>query len=201
MSRRLSTAWVVCATATGLVLAGCSTSNAPTAGVGGEPQKGGTLQVGSNGDIDRMDPQATAYVPTASVMRAITRQLLSYESVDDEAQRITPKGDLATEVPTPGDGGKTYTFKLRDGIQWDLPSGPREITSADVERGLKRVCNPVLGSPHTTYFVNLIEGMDTFCSGFEKVSPTAAAIKDYVEKNDISGITENGDKEVTFKIN
>lgn len=203
MSRRMSrmsTARIVCAMTAGAVLAGCSTANAPNADVGGEPQKGGILQVGSNGDIDRMDPGATAYVPTASVMRAITRQLLSYESVADEAERIKPKGDLATEAPEPTNDGKTYTYKLRDGIQWDLPGGAREITATDVERGLKRICNPVLGSPHTTYFVSLVEGMDTFCDGFAKVAPQAGPMKEYVEKTDISGITQNGDKEVTFTL-
>ncbi len=197
---RMSTARAACLITAGLVLAGCSTANAPTGDTGGEPVKGGILQVGSNGDLDRLDPQATAYVPTASVMRAVTRQLLSYEAVNDEEERIAPKGDLATDVPTPGDDGKTYTFTLRDGISWDLPSGAREITGADVERGIKRVCNPVLGSPHTTYFASLIEGMDTFCSGFAKVAPDAASIKQYAESNDISGISQNGDKEVTFTL-
>src|SRR6202035_745361 len=26
--------------------------------------------------------------------------------------------DLCTEMPQPGDGGKTYTFKIRDGVKW-----------------------------------------------------------------------------------
>lgn len=200
MPRSSSLAKTVCALGVGFALAGCSASSTQTAQTGGEPVKGGILQVGSNGDIDRMDPGLTAYVPTSSVMRAITRQLVSYESVPDEQARITPKGDLATDVPEPTDDGKTYTFSLREGAQWDIAGAPRQITGVDVERGFKRLCNPMMSSPHTTYFVTLIEGMDTFCEGFSKVATQAGPMKEYIEGSDISGITQQGDLTVAFKL-
>jgi peptide/nickel transport system substrate-binding protein len=55
-------------------------------------------------------------------------------------------------VPQPSEDGLTYTFKLRQGANWNAPSGPRQITSADFERGIKRMCNPALGSAALTYY-------------------------------------------------
>lgn len=43
--------------------------------------------------------------------------------------------DLAASLPTPTDGGRTYAFRLRSGITW---SDGREVTVADVRRGLER---------------------------------------------------------------
>lgn len=103
-------------------------------------------------------------------------------------------------MPEPTDDGLTYTLTLRDGVTWDAPSGARAITSADFERGMKRMCNPALGSPFLTYYVSLIEGMDTFCDGFAKVEPTVAAMKDYLETTDISGIETPDDKTVRIHL-
>ena len=49
--------------------------------------------------------------------------------------------DLATTVPKPTNGGKTYTFKLKNGIKFGPPVN-REITSADVKYALERLARP-----------------------------------------------------------
>ena len=65
------------------------------------------------------------------------RTLISYDSSTDETVRITPVGDLATEVPQPSADGLSYTFTIRDGATWNTPDGARQISSEDVERGIK----------------------------------------------------------------
>jgi peptide/nickel transport system substrate-binding protein len=115
-----------------------------SAGQAQEPQKGGTLHILATGEPDHMDPALAGMVPTNNLMRAISRQLISYEASTDENLAIKPVGDLATDVPQPTDNGLTYTFKLRQGAKWNAPSGARQITSTDVERGFKRLCNPHL---------------------------------------------------------
>lgn len=149
---------------------------------------GGTLKVLGAGDVDHLDPALAAYVPTTSVMRAITRQLVSYETVDDEVERLVPKGDLATEVPEPTNDGLTYTFTLREGVQWDAPDGARAVVAEDVTRGIKRLCNPVQSSAMVGYFTSLIAGMQEFCDGFAEVGPEPAAMKEYIEATPISGM-------------
>lgn len=149
---------------------------------------GGTLRILGTEDLDHFDPTSAGLVTTNNFLRAVTRQLISYEGSTDETTRITPKGDLATDVPQPTDDGLTYTFKLRQGAMWNAPSGPRQITAEDFTRGMKRMCNPALGSSALTYYTGLVAGMAAYCDGFSKVEPTVEAMKAYIEGNDISGI-------------
>lgn len=108
----------------------------PTATLAQDGQPGGTLRILGTADIDHFDPTLAALVTSNNFLRAVTRQLISYAASTDEAVRITPEGDLATEVPQPINDGLTYTFKLRQGAQWNAPCGPRQITSAAFERGI-----------------------------------------------------------------
>lgn len=165
-----------------------------------EPQTGGTLRILATGEPDHMDPTLAGMVPTNNLMRAISRQLISYEASADPVAAIKPVGDLATEAAQPTDNGLTYTFKLRQGAMWNAPSGPRQITSADVERGIKRLCNPHMQTSTLTYFTSLIGGLAEFCDGFMKVEPTAAAMKKYMEENDVSGVETPDDQTVVFKL-
>lgn len=165
-----------------------------------EPQTGGVLRILATGEPDHMDPTLAGMVTTNNLMRAISRQLVSYEAATDPTVAITPVGDLATEIPQPTDNGLTYTFTLRDGAMWNAPSGARQITSADVERGFKRLCNPHMQAATLTYFTALISGLTEFCDGFAKVEPTPAAMKAYMEGNDVSGIETPDDKTVVFKL-
>ncbi|MBS3182435.1 ABC transporter substrate-binding protein [Leucobacter manosquensis] len=191
---------LVTASALALVLSGCASSNGSSAGGEGEGQTGGTLKVLADGDVDHLDPQLIAYVPSNSVTRTISRSILSYESSNDPDERSKLVGDLATEVPTAADDGLSYTITLRDGSSWNAPGGARDLVSADVERGLKRICNPYVGAALGSYFIELIDGMSQFCDGFASVAPEAAAMKEYVESNDISGVETPDEKTVVFHL-
>lgn len=173
----------------------CSTGGDSNSGSSDAPaSSGGTLKVLGAGDVDHLDPALAAYVPTTSVMRAITRQLISYKTVDDPEERIAPEGDLATEVPEPTNDGLTYTFTIRDGAQWNAPDGARQIVADDFARGLKRLCNPAQSSAMLTYFYELVDGMAEFCDGFATVATDAPSMKEYIEANDISGVKSIDDK-------
>ena len=163
-------------------------------------QTGGTLRILGTEDIDHFDPTSGALVTTMNFARATARTLISDEASTDEAKRIAPQGDLATEVPQPTDGGLTYTFKLRQGAMWNTPSGPRQITSKDFELGMKRMCNPALGSAALTYYTGLIKGMAEYCDAFAKVQPTVEAMKDFIDKNDIAGIEEPDDETIVIRL-
>jgi peptide/nickel transport system substrate-binding protein len=178
-----------------MLAASCSTLT-----LAADPQTGGVLRILGTADVDHFDPTSGALVTTNNFLRAVSRQLISYEASTDENARLEPKGDLATEVPQPTNDGLTYTFTLRDGVTWNTPSGERAITSQDFERGMKRMCNPSLGSAALTYYVDLIKGMREFCDGFAKVEPTAEAMKAYIEGNDISGIESPDDKTVVINL-
>ena len=158
----------------------------------GDPVTGGTLRMLGGGDIDHMDTASAYYTVSYTLLRAISRQLVSYPYTDDEERKNEIVADLAEEVPEPTNDGKTYTFTIKEGAQWDVPGGPRQITGEDAVRGLKRLCNPVQPTGALGYFVGVIEGMETFCEGFAKAPGTIPGIKQYIEQNEISGVKADG---------
>lgn len=50
--------------------------------------------------------------------------------------------DLCTEMPTPTDGGKTYTFKIREGVKF---SDGSTLTAHDVVATYQKIINPAQG--------------------------------------------------------
>lgn len=199
MSRKLLVPATALTVATVLALAACAPSTDDSAG-GGEPKTGGTLKVLANGDVDHLDPQLVAYVPTYNVMRSLSRSLLSYSASNDAAERIVLQPDLAEAVPEPSDDGLSYTITLRDGITWGAPDGERAIVASDVERGIKRLCNPLISGALAGYFTGLIEGMDEFCTGFADVAPEVDPMREYIENADITGIETPDDTTVVFTL-
>src|SRR5262249_21733230 len=47
--------------------------------------------------------------------------------------------DLCTEMPQPTDGGKTYTFKIREGVKFHDGS---PLTAADVAKSWQMIIDP-----------------------------------------------------------
>ncbi|MFI0424471.1 ABC transporter substrate-binding protein [Spongiactinospora sp. 9N601] len=183
-----------------VAMAGCSSSGGTGAAQpAGQPQRGGTLKLLGAADVDHLDTASVSAPNTTALMRAISRQLVTFPTTTDERAAIGLVPDLATEVPAPEDA-KSFTFTLREGATWDISGGPRQITAEDVERGFKRLCNPVVPSVGAAYFVDAIKGMRSFCDGFGKVAKDIKAIKEYVEKTDISGIEADGELKVTFQL-
>src|SRR5262244_3357397 len=60
--------------------------------------------------------------------------------------------DLCTEMPKPTDGGKTYTFKIRDDVKFH--NGDK-LTAADVAASLNKIAFPPQGtlSPRSATFM------------------------------------------------
>lgn len=187
------------ATSIALALASAAVIHAGTSWAQ-EPQKGGTLRIVGSAEVDRFDTVPPATADVTNFHRATVRQLISFAASLDPAEQIKPAADLAEAVPVPTNNGLTYTFRLRQGATWNAPGGARQITSEDLERGFKRMCNPALGSPHITYFEDLVAGLSEYCAGFAKVEPTVEAMKAYVEGNDISGIETPAPDTVVFTL-
>ena len=85
-------------------------ADAPTAPEG-EPQTGGTLTVGTNSDPDTLHPYVTQLLTSSDLLWGIQDPLMDYDST----QQYIPK--LATAFAI-SDDGLTYTFDLREGVQF-----------------------------------------------------------------------------------
>jgi YVTN family beta-propeller protein len=133
---------------TGLTLAG-------SLWVGGQAasgvHRGGTLSMQAQAAPDTIDP-GKAYVTAGSPILAITNDgLVAFKRVGGgEGTQLVP--DLATSLPVPTDGGKTYTFQLRRGIHF---SNGKPVTPADVRWSIVRVF-AIPGSPGAAYFRNIV---------------------------------------------
>ena len=100
--------------------------------------------------------------------------------------------DLCTQMPTPTDGGKTYTFKIRDGVTFHDGT---PLTAADVAKSWQEIVHPSPGvsSARQSYFVMVdsVEAPDPHTVVFHLTFPTSAflpALADpfaYIYKKDI----------------
>jgi ABC-type dipeptide transport system, periplasmic component len=174
-------------------------------GGGGSTQNGGTLNVVGSSDVDHLDTASGYTLVSGLLTRQYARTLFNVKAGDnfDAATRI--QADVATELPTIGNGGisadgKTYTIKLRTGVRWNTAT-PREVTAGDFIRGIKRLCNPAQPSGGISYYTATIEGMDTFCAGFSKVdAKNAAAIAAYQNGHQVAGLQAKDDKTLVVQL-
>ncbi|MDQ1674465.1 MAG: hypothetical protein QOC98_3027 [Frankiaceae bacterium] len=177
---------------------------AQTIGTQVQPQgnlpRGGTLKIVAQSDLTNLDTSQEYEVVGQYLYRAMTRQLVS--TAGDPASLPndkTPVDDLAASHTVTPDG-KSYTFTLRDGVHFSGPT-TRPITSKDFTYALKRLCDPNGTSGAIQYYTQTIAGFQQFCDGFKSVKTgDPAAVKTYIDGNQISGIVTPDDKTITFNL-
>jgi peptide/nickel transport system substrate-binding protein len=156
---------------------------------GGTPVKGGTLTMLGTGDVDYMDPNVSYYTIGTLGLREWSRNLYTYPAI--QGQTTTPAPDLATAMPTITDGGLKYAVTIRQGAMWDT-TPPRQVTAADVVRGVERSCNPTQPYGGQPDFSDILAGYTAFCNGFANVSATSATAQAaYINDNasKLTGVT------------
>ena len=98
--------------------------------------RGGTITIsGDNTIFDTLDP-ALAYGPVTWGILALTNDgLVGYRRTGGlDGAALVP--DLARSIPEPADGGRTYTFQLRPGIEY---STGEPVRPEDFRRAIERV--------------------------------------------------------------
>ena len=163
---------------------------------------GGTLKLLIQGDLSNLDTSQEYETAGWTVYRAITRQLTSYAGDATGLAgpgNVNPVDDLAASHTISPDG-LTYTFTLRPDIHFAGPTS-RAIKAADFTYALKRLCDPNGQAGGLTYYTGTIKGMQGFCDGFAKVKTgDPAAVKTYIDGNQISGISTPDDTHITFTL-
>jgi YVTN family beta-propeller protein len=97
--------------------------------------RGGVLKfMAVPSSLDAVDP-AAAYTQTSwEIVTVINDGLVTFKRVaGSEGAQIVP--DLATEVPRPSDGGKTYALHLRSGVRY---SNGKRVRASDFRGALER---------------------------------------------------------------
>ena len=94
--------------------------------------KGGTVTIINQGDFEHLDPARNYVGGTLDFYRLFIRSLTSVRTVKGVSELVP---DLAADLGTTKDGGKTWVFKLRSGIQYEDGS---LVTCDDIKYGVAR---------------------------------------------------------------
>src|SRR6478609_3831507 len=111
-------------------------------------EAGGTLNYLIFAPIEHVDPQRI-YVgrDITNFSRTVYRQLVTFPISTDPEVSNTPVADLATDTGTSSEGGKTWSFTVKDGVKWE---DGQPITCDDFKYGASRVfaTDVITGGPN-----------------------------------------------------
>ena len=148
--------------------------------------------------VDTLDPALADTAAEGSLLRLTTRQLMTWTTDESVGEPDAPVPDIAASDPEISSDGLAYTFKIRDGVRWDVPVG-RQLTAPDVVRGFKRLCYPGALSPALPYFLGTLKGMAQFCIGLAR-QPRGERAAAYLEGTALPGVHADSDNTVTFHL-
>jgi peptide/nickel transport system substrate-binding protein len=155
--RSALTAVLVAASVTALGACGSSSNSSSTTsasgnasgGTTGAAKQGGTIKIGTVGP-DSYDPQEYQTVQGDSALHLVYEGLLAFKDATGQAStQLVPA--LARSIPTPTNGGKTYTFHIRPGLHY---SDGEPVVATDVVNMVKR--NLFLGGPFSSFFDDIV---------------------------------------------
>jgi peptide/nickel transport system substrate-binding protein len=175
-------ALVVALFAAGCGGGGSKSSNKTSSSATGGGHKGGNMILLANAaPSGSPDPQVNYTLQEWQLLIITHDGLVAFKrAAGTEGTKIVP--DLATNVPTPTNGGKTWTFTLRSGIKF---SNGKTVTPQDVKATFERLFK-IGNSPNSGTWYNVIVGAD-------------ACIKTPKTCNLNKGITISGNK-ITFHL-
>lgn len=142
-----------------------NTANAPKANnssAGKAPSssvKGGELRLPGDDPLT-LDPALAFDTSSAEYIVEIFGGLVQL----DKQLNVVP--DIAKEMPTVSDDGKTYTFKLRDDVIFQ--NSNHRVTAKDFKYSLERACNPDTGSTTNDQYLGDIVGAKDMIRGKAK---------------------------------
>ncbi len=145
MKRHLTTTVALAATAAfGLGACGGGASSGPTStgtSFTATPARGGIVDVLQNADFSYLDPARGWDGGVNNFYRLVYRTLTTPAPGNaEDPNAIVP--DLATGLGKQSDGGKTWTYTLKQGLKFDDGT---PITSAEVKFGISRSWDPEIG--------------------------------------------------------
>ncbi|MEU9332481.1 ABC transporter substrate-binding protein [Streptomyces sp. NPDC048290] len=113
---------------------------------------GGTIIAYQESGLSHLDPGQIYVSDAGQVANLLFRGLTNFE--EDGKGGVSVVGDLATDSGKMSDGGKTWTFTLKDGIK---DQNGKAITSADVRHTIERTyAEFIFDGP--TYIQNWLNG-------------------------------------------
>ena len=118
--------------------------------------KGGTVTILAQGDFEHLDPARNYVGGTLDFYRLFTRTLTQYRTVNGKTDLVP---DVAADLGTTKDGGKTWTFKLRTNLKYE---DGKKITCADMKYGVMRSYNDDILDGGPTYAKDFIDNPTSY---------------------------------------
>ncbi len=221
VSKRVVALGAVAAAAIGLAACSSSPSStapppAATATSSAKITPGGTVNVVANSGPDHWDTVSAYYTADYMFERIYARQLVTYPTVPYTGTSgagwttdTTPVADAATTVPTVAnggitDGGKVYTFHIKQGVDWDTTPA-RQVTAQDFVREFEAFFNPISPVGNADYYTSTIEGLQAYDNAetayFANIkNPTAAQIANFQNTHTIAGVTAVNSSTLQFTL-
>lgn len=140
--------------ASALLLSACGGGGTSADG-SGTPAKGGTITYLTIAEqFNHVDPQRNYTGQDLAFFGSyVNRTLTSYAHAEGTAGAEVV-ADMATDTGTATDGGKTWSFTLRDGLTWEDGS---EVTCQDVAYGVSRVFATDIIVDGPTYAISYLD--------------------------------------------
>lgn len=127
----------------------------PRRGPNGEVY-GGTYRMAIGSEPAVMDPQLDTTLQVYRLARNVFNTLVRYKG---ETLELEP--ELLAEMPTVSEDGRTYYFRLREGVKFHNGD---ELTTKDVKFTIERMLNPATMAKNTWVFHDIV-GADEMLDG------------------------------------
>ncbi|WP_253914348.1 ABC transporter substrate-binding protein [Streptomyces mayonensis] len=135
--------------------------------------RGGTLRFAATQEADSWDPQRTYYGFVWNFARYYARQLVTFApQPGPRSTALVP--DLATGLAEVSDGGRTYTYVLREGSTWEDGS---PITSQDVKYGIERTWASDVVSGGPAYLQKVLDPKKTYKGPYKDEHPEKLGLR------------------------
>ncbi|MGW0467385.1 ABC transporter substrate-binding protein [Streptomyces sp. NPDC003027] len=200
-SRRRIAAGALLAAATMVVTTACGGGNGGGDGKSGaagfnaavnkianpSDKKGGELKFIGSQEADSWDPQRGYYGFVWDFARYYTRQLVTFKAAPGAASTELVS-DLATDTGKVSPDGLTYTFTLKDGVNWE---DGKPITSKDIKYGIERIWAQDVISGGPIYLQQVLDPKGEYKGPYKDTSPDKLGLK---------AIETPDDKTIVFKL-
>src|SRR5262249_10260143 len=115
-------------------------------------KKGGIIKIADESVPDSVDPADTYYGSQWNIIRNYARTLTMFK-IGPGAQSNEVVPDLAETLGKTDDNGKTWTYKLKQGLKFEDGT---PITAKDVSYGVQRSYDKAIYPDGPTYFNDML---------------------------------------------
>jgi oligopeptide transport system substrate-binding protein len=170
---------------TSIVAAACASGPQPPDVNAIDPD--GELTTGMRMTPPQIDPQRSGSEQQIRHAAMVFEGLMTFD-----AKTLTPIPAAAKDQPKISDDGLTYTFTLRDGLQY---SDGSPLTAKDFVYGFSRLCDPTVRSLRTPLLLIVVG-----CASFKEMDPRSTPPERLLAARNSLGFRANGEKEFVVSL-